>query len=122
MKCKLTRDMPCSKKVKKDYPSGIIPAGTILDSHRAHIMVGMGFALPVDDECVEACGMSQEQIEQAQEAFPCLEAGIEREDVKAFKFGAMTGYHPETGKWIEGPKYDEWMSSHNEENEEEDDE
>jgi len=118
LNCRLVRDMPVGKSRRKDFPSGTIPNGTVLKSHRAHILIGMGVAEPADDECAAACGFSHEQMEEKQDAYPCLLAGIDEKDNRAFKFGAMTGYDPETGKWIEGPKYDEWMSLHNEENEE----
>lgn len=100
MKSKILNDMTCVPT--EAYPDGMKPAGTIIDHPQAAILVQMGVAEPVDEECREACNMTDEQIEAAKAAYPKLQAGIHPDDSEAYDRGEMVGYNPD-GSWIHGP-------------------
>lgn len=78
------------------------PAGHIHERHDAYRLVQHGNAVPADDECREACGMTDEEMEYAQKSYRRTAAGIEPVDYKAFDDGLMTGYDPK-GNPIPGP-------------------
>lgn len=118
MKARLIRDMECFPT--DDYPHGVKPKGTVLEDHRAHRLVQMGVAEPVDEECRRAANMSQEQFEAAQAAYPRLEAGILPEDFAAYEKGLMVGYDADNN-WIPGPNADEDVGLADDESEEYDD-
>ena len=84
MQCKYTRDVdagPLCPDALITVKNGrrVIAAGTIVDAavhpiaRPAHD-VRAGIAVPVDDECREACGMTVERIEAAQRAIRRLYA------------------------------------------------
>lgn len=112
MKAELIRNMPWEPdgKVVRILPPGVSeqdtpkfsPKGTVIDDKRVFMLVQMGIAVPVDDECVKATNMSEDQMTAAQKAYPKLDAGIIQEDFAAFDAGLMTGYNHD-GSWIPGP-------------------
>jgi hypothetical protein len=106
MKCKLVRDMPCHDKPA--FPNDMVPAGTELEDPRAYFLVGMGVAVPVDEECKAKCQpRSPEDEAAALHSYNRLEAGVAQEDFGAYDKGYMLGYD-EDGKWIPGPNYEEY--------------
>ena len=99
MKSKILHDMTCTPT--EAYPDGLKPAGTIIDHPQAAILVQMGVAEPVDEECRKACNMTDAQIEAAKAAYPKVAAGIHPDDSEAYDRGEMIGYNPD-GSWIPG--------------------
>jgi len=89
-----------------EFPDGIKPRGTLIDHRQAALLVRMGVAEAVDDECKKAANMTPEKTAAAVKAYNRLEKGIATEDFKAFDEGVMCGYNPD-GSWIPGPHYEE---------------
>jgi len=92
-----------------EFPDGIKPKGTLIEHRQAALLVRMGVAEPVDDECKKAANMTPEKTAAAAKAYNRLEKGIAPEDFKAFDQGVMCGYNPD-GSWIPGPNYEEAAS------------
>ena len=84
-----------------NYPSGIIPAGTLLDWPDVWKLVRRGAAEPEDDECRAAANMTPEQLRAAQYHQKRTAAGIHPDDFDAFDRGEMVGYYPD-GSYIPG--------------------
>jgi len=78
----------------------------VFDNEWGPEMVRAGIAVPLDDECRNACERTAEQIAAAQKAYARTNAGIHPEDFEAYDKGYMVGYRD--GKWIPGPNYAEW--------------
>lgn len=78
MRCQYTRDVDAGPQcppelITEKHGRKIIAAGTIIDQQKYPITrpdhdVRAGIAIPLDDECRKACGMSTEQIAAAQKA------------------------------------------------------
>lgn len=69
MKCRLIRDLRLAPSAE---PIGefetvlgmrIYRAGTVLEGPKVDLIVQCGNAVPEDDECREACGLTAEQLE-----------------------------------------------------------
>ncbi len=99
--------------VTREHPYGTVPAGTELDGTdvRPWWYVQMGAAVPLDDECRMAAGMTDGEIDIQVQLYEAKRAGIQPEDMAAWRAGAMTGYDEE-GEWIPGPKYTDWLAKH----------
>jgi len=82
-----------------------VPAGTIWTLDVVSL-VRQGIAVPADEECERAVGMTPEQLTKAQHLQDRLRLGITPEDFKVFDDGVMRGYKP-NGDWIPGPNYEE---------------
>ena len=104
MKCLMIRDMPASRRAAKQYPTGIVSRGTVIDHPDAHVLVRMGVAVAADEECQAATRMTPADTDRAAAAYEKVEKGIHPEDYAAFDGGLMIGYHPD-GSWIPGPNY-----------------
>jgi hypothetical protein len=55
------------QKAGKRYPHPYtipIAKGAIVDHPDAHKLVKQGMAIPADDECKEACGLTEDQIQE----------------------------------------------------------
>jgi hypothetical protein len=78
------------------------PAGHIHERPDAYKLVQHGNAIPADDECRKACGMTEKDMEHAQKSYRRIAAGIQPEDYQAFDDGLMIGYDP-LGNPIPGP-------------------
>jgi hypothetical protein len=117
MKCELIRDdLECTAKepdesqtvIKEILRSGKIVkrrfwnSGAMIDDSRCFRLVQMGVAIPADDECREAAGMTPEQIRAAKHAYGRLLAGIRPEDYGLYDRGVITGYNPD-GSYKLGP-------------------
>lgn len=111
MQCRLLRDEEYSPNTEAECQtlaaSGKLPcrpAGTVINHPDAAMLVRMGIAEPVDEECRLAAGMTVDQMVAAQRAQECVRRGIAPEDYEAFEAGKMVGYD-ENGDWIPGPNY-----------------
>jgi hypothetical protein len=80
----------------------------VFDNAWGPILVRRGMAIPMDDECAEAAGLTPLQIEAARLAFDRTKLGIHPEDFEAFDKGWMAGYLD--GEWIPGPNYAEYAA------------
>ncbi|NBW11011.1 MAG: hypothetical protein EBR82_23570 [Caulobacteraceae bacterium] len=67
--------------------------GGVVDHPEAYMLVQMGVAVPGDEKCAVAAGMSEEQIAAAQHAAERLRAGIHPSDFSAYDAGLMSGYN-----------------------------
>lgn len=99
---KLTHCPECGTRVGQR--SGRVPAGTVLENPHVHTLVRQGIAIPEDDECAKAAGMTPEQMTVAQHARQRVRLGIAPDDFEAFDQGIMVGYKPD-GSFIPGPNY-----------------
>lgn len=78
------------------------PAGYIHEDPDAYKLVQHGNAIPEDDECRRACGMTEDEMAYAQKSYKRISAGIQPEDYQAFDEGLMIGYDAK-GEPIPGP-------------------
>jgi hypothetical protein len=76
--------------------------GGVVDHPDAYRLVQMGVAVPGDEKCAVAAGMSDAQIAAAQQAAERLRRGIHPSDFAAFDAGLMAGYNGD-GSHIPGP-------------------
>ncbi len=76
--------------------------GAELDHPDAFIQVQQGCAIPADAECAEACGMSEEAMERAQQAYERTNRGIHPDDFGKYAAGEIAGYDG-NGDYIPGP-------------------
>ena len=83
--------------------------GAIIDHPEAYYLVKQGIAMPHDDECREAAGMTPEALAAASRAFERTAAGIAPDDFAAFDAGYLRGYGDD-GEWLPGPNggYEEY--------------
>lgn len=129
MKCVFTRDMDVNPKTlsvadkaKVKFRASTVngnpamipffPAGTEYEHPQAALFVRKGCAAPADDECREKCGMTPEQIEQAQHLYQRNAAGIRPEDYELFDNGVITGYTQE-GVYVPGPTWEAYQQARN---------
>ena len=113
MKCKLLHDTP------EEHPKkGILPAGHIIDHRQAYILVQIGAAVSVDDECAKAAGRTPEQLLAAQRSYGRVRAGIHPDDFAPFDAGQIVGYNPD-GSFKPGPN---WVEPEPEDEDEDEDE
>ena len=78
--------------------------GTIIEDPRAYLLVKQGVAVPADEECAQAAGMSEDQMQKAQHAYGRVAAGIRPEDYELYDTGQITGYDPDGG-YLPGPNW-----------------
>lgn len=83
--------------------------GCIDSSPDAYKCVRAGFAIPVDDECRDAAGMTIEQWKEARFMHDRAQLRVHPEDYDAYAKGYMIGY--DKGKWIPGPNHAEWLAT-----------
>ena len=102
------------------FPNGIMLSGTVIDNPHppfpAFWLVRMGVAVPADEECEQAHGMTPEQMVEAQRVYPRTEAGIQPEDFHLWDAGVIAGYMPD-GTYKPGPN---WVDPSAEEEQESD--
>lgn len=109
MKCRLLAEQQASPATADDWRyfeqhghHRKLPAGTVIDNSDAYLLVRMGIAVPEDDECAAAHGMTHEQLWASRKAAEKVALGIWPEDYAAFDAGVMRGYNPD-GSFIPGP-------------------
>lgn len=101
--------------------------GAILCHPDAALAVKHGVAIPADEECRAAVGLSVEELRAKQHAYKRMEAGIHHDDWAAYDAGYLLGYqvNPVTGEqeWIPGPSggQDEYEALFEEQEDEDDD-
>ena len=80
--------------------------GAILDRPDSFMLVRMGIAEAVDDECRQRASMSAAEFAKAQHAYARLNAGIHPDDFPLFDAGIILGYLPD-GTYKPGPNWDQ---------------
>ena len=105
MKCRLLIEMGCQPC--EDFPEGTKPAGTEIEHPQAYMLVEMGVAEAVDEECRLKAPATPAQAADRQDRYRMQDAGILPEDRDAWARGWMRGYNPD-GSWIPGPNADEY--------------
>lgn len=83
---------------------------------QAHILVEQGCAIPADDECAKACGMTSEDMQRAQEAYERANRGIHPDDFEKYAAGEIAGYDGD-GNYIPGPNAKTFSDDDGEESE-----
>lgn len=113
MRAELVKDLMATPHTRVPSVNGIVPKGTVIEGREARpwFYVQMGAAIPLDDECRIAAGMTDQEIDSQVYLYEAKRAGIQPEDMAAWRAGAMTGYDEE-GEWIQGPNYLDWMAKH----------
>lgn len=116
MKCEIIRDdvecslphMPPGHEEAWEYRSILrnkrmvdVPffkRGAILEEANCYMLVEMGCAVPADEECRLAAGMTPEMLRLAIKAYERLALGIHPDDFAEFDAGIMVGYNPDGSK------------------------
>ncbi len=78
--------------------------GAIVDMPDSHKLVAMGCAIPADEECQLACGMTIVEIRAALRAQDKVSLGIHPHDYEKFDNGEIEGYNPD-GSYKPGPNF-----------------
>ncbi len=78
--------------------------GAILDEKDCYMLVEMGCAVPADEECRVASGMTPDMIRLAMLAYNRLALGIHPDDFADFDAGIMAGYNAD-GSNKPGPNF-----------------
>ena len=107
---RVTRCPECDSPVGQR--SGRIPAGTILENPHVASLVRQGIAVPADEECAKAAGMTAEQMKVARHHQDRARLGIHPDDFEAFDAGIMVGYNPD-GTFIPGPNWTDHVMEEN---------
>ena len=94
----------------------IIPKGAVIEGDEALLRVKTGQAVPVDEECSAACGMTPAQLEANQRQYLAATKGIKgAKDIELFMGGIIDGYDPSTTDektvYIHGPNWDAWQKA-----------
>lgn len=70
-----------------------IPKGTIVEGGEALLRVRTGQAMPIDEECATACGLTAAELQRNQRSYLAAEAGIRgKKDYEMFMAGVIDGY------------------------------
>jgi hypothetical protein len=72
--------------------------GAILEMPDCYMLVEQGCALPEDEECRIAAGMTPEMIRAAIKAYERLDLGIHPDDFADYDAGIMAGYNADGSK------------------------
>ena len=105
----------------KVKPIAYFPIGTIYESPAAWKWCENGMAKPFDDECREAAGMTDADVDEAHRRFVRdFEKGIQPKDWALYDAGVIVGYR-EDGSYEPGPKWDEYQEALAKAREQEDD-
>ncbi len=102
MKCKLLLDSPAAPTIPPN--TDILPKGKIIDHPQAYILVQIGMAESVDDECTKKVGMTPEQLTTAQYTHIRTRKGIHPTDFARYDNGELDGYNLD-GTDKPGPNY-----------------
>lgn len=100
----------------RQLPVAIFPKGTEFEGPHALHLVSTGQAMPSDDECKAACGMTPGQLARNSRAYSAAANGIGGEkDLAMFLAGAIDGYGPgstdENPVYIHGPNWKAWQEA-----------
>ncbi len=102
MKCKLLHDTPAAPTMPPN--KDILPAGHIVDHPNAYLLVQLGMAESVDDECRKAVDRTPEQLKQARYEYLRTKKGIHPDDYAKYDARVMDGYNAD-GTDKPGPNY-----------------
>lgn len=106
MKCQLTARIQVSLGHPKLAYGDWMPVGYIHEEKDAFKLVMGGCAIPADEECRIAAGMTDEKMKKAQKHYGAVAKGIHPDDYPAFFAGEMTGYDGK-GRKVPGPNASE---------------
>ncbi len=96
----------CGCRPTAEFPSGVKPAGTIIEHPDVYKLVRRGCAEPADEEGSKAANISKEKWEEAVQHYARTSAGIHPDDFAAWDRGLMRGYNPD-GSWVPGPNFED---------------
>lgn len=116
MKCRLLQETPAAPTVPPN--KDVLPAGTIIDDPNAFILVQLGMAEAVDDECTTSANRTAAQLNQARYEYTRTAAGIHPDDYARYDNEEIIGYNLD-GTVKPGPNYVEPEEEEYEEDEEE---
>jgi hypothetical protein len=91
--------------------------GAILERSDSFLLVQMGKAEAVDEECRMAVAMTSAQLAEAQHAARRLAAGIHPEDFGLYDAGIILGYNGD-GTYKPGPNFDQMPQDEDDEDDE----
>ena len=84
----------------------VFPAGTEFEGTQAIRLCRTGQASPSDDECANAVGMTETQLESLQLGYKMDTLGINsKEDRELYRAGVILGYSKDK-EYIPGPNWD----------------
>lgn len=87
------------------------PAGTEYEHPNAAFFCQAGSAAPADDECLQACGMTEDELAAVQRLYKITAAGIEgKDDIELWDAGVIIGYRQD-GSYEPGPNWEEFMKA-----------
>jgi hypothetical protein len=88
----------------REYPSGVKPAGTVIDHPQAFHLVRQGCAEPADEQCAAAAGVGPTKRRELQRHYERASRGVQPIDFEAYESGLMVGYQ-EDGHWKHGANW-----------------
>ena len=89
----------------------IYAKGTEFEGEHALALCRNGQAAPSDDECIQALGMSAEQLASLQINYRMDDLGIQKpEDRELFRAGVIAGYG-KGGVYLPGPNWDAYQEA-----------
>lgn len=100
-----------------DLKEWIIPKGTVIDDPvEALLRVSTGQAAPIDDECAQACGLTEAELKRNQRLYLSAMAGIRgKQDLDLYMAGVIDGYDKGTTDektvYKPGPKWDAYQAA-----------
>ncbi len=102
--------------VKKDTPSGVklvpvpyFPAGTEFE-HDVLGFIARGQAEPSDQEAINGCNLTPDELKKRQHAYRRISAGISPDDYTLFDNGIILGYNLD-GTYKPGPNWAEYQKA-----------
>jgi len=102
MKCKLLHDTPAAPTIPPN--KDIMPAGTIIDHPNAFLLVQIGMAVSMDEECEAKADRTPEQLKQARYEHLRTKTGIHPDHYHLYDSGQVLGYNPD-GSYKPGPNF-----------------
>lgn len=92
-------------KMDQGKPVAIYPKGTEFEGEQALALCRNGQATPSDQECIDALGMTPEQLTDLQINYQMDALGInKKEDRDLFRAGVIAGYG-KGGAYLPGPNW-----------------
>lgn len=92
-------------------PEAVFPLGTEFEGAQAIALCKTGQAMPIDDECAKAVGMTPARLAHLQVEYKMNTLGINRKEDRAlYRAGVILGYD-EHLNYIKGPKWSEYQAA-----------
>jgi hypothetical protein len=98
----------------KTVPVPYFPAGSVFEGDQAIALCRTGQAVPADDECAEALGLSEEKIAALQVDYKMTSLGInDKGDRELYRAGVIAGYKKVGDKVevIHGPNWKAYQAA-----------